>query len=150
MSSTSNKCTDTGPANVGWCVSRSLLRKAATPLGFLKARIFQSFFINPLVSSGSTWTPRTVSFHFSDFSLWATNSPIYVSGLSQRPDLISSCRWDISPCLSYTYFVFNRSPNWTRFPASYSEFFFFPKSIIHLASGPGVILDSSLFTSHCC
>lgn len=31
MSDIVGKCTETRPDNVGWCVGRSLLRKAATP-----------------------------------------------------------------------------------------------------------------------
>lgn len=82
MSNITTKCTETGPANVGWCVGRCVLRKAATPLWLCKCLYFSGFIVSPLVFSVSKQTPRTIPFHFNSFYLWATNTPIYGSGLS--------------------------------------------------------------------
>lgn len=77
----------TRPCSVGCWTRTSLLRKATPCLFFLNVHIFQDFIISLLVCSGSTQSHRTLLFHFSGFSLLATNSPIYVSGLCWMPDL---------------------------------------------------------------
>lgn len=56
MSDVIGKCTETGPARVGWCVGRHLLRKAATLCGCLNDCVLKGFIIRPLASSDSTHT----------------------------------------------------------------------------------------------
>lgn len=75
---------------------------------FLYARIFQGLIISTLASCGSTQTPRTISSHFSNFSFWATNSPIYVSGLSWTSDLFLQLLFGYFPHISHTYLILTR------------------------------------------